>query len=284
MVPRPLAHALHGTKPNEVIHADFLYMGPGQDHKKYVLVIRDDLSGYVWLWPSDVANAVSAGEAFCQWIGVFGTFEWLVTDQGSHFKNSLIRALMEETRVGHHFTTAYSPWANGSVERVCREVLRSCRALLSEWKMGPREWPAILEAIQAIINHAPLRRLGLRDASTPGVYRTPREVFTGHKPRRPLLRALPFSKYPSKKSNHETRTRQVLNVERLQAAMDDMHQKVAEANRNTGERAVKRHNIRTNVQTTNSSEGDFVLLRTKGTADHKLWRNWRRDAVLHHIS
>ena len=275
MVPRPLAHALHGTKPNEVIHADFLYMGPGQGDKKYTLIIRDDLSGYVWLWPSDVANAETAGEAFCQWIGVFGTFEWLVTDQGSHFKNSLIRGLTEETRVGHHFTTAYSPWANGSVERVCREVLRSCRALLSEWKMGPREWPAILEAIQAVLNHAPLRRLGLRDATTPGVYRTPQEVFTGHKPRRPLLRALPLSKYPTQKTNDETRTRQVLEVERLQMAMDDMHRKVAETNGIARERAVKRHNMRTNVRATNFIEGDFVLVRTKGSTGHKLQFKWR---------
>ena len=137
MVPRPLAHVLHGTKPKEVIHADFLYMG--DQYEKYALIIRDGLSGYVWLWPSDAANAETAGEAFCRWMGVFGTFEWLVTDHRYHFKNSLIYGLTKETYVGHHFKTAYSPWANGSVERVCREVMRSCRALVREWKMGPRE-------------------------------------------------------------------------------------------------------------------------------------------------
>lgn len=58
--------------------------------------------------------------------------------------------------------------------------------------------------------------------------------------------------------------------------MDDMHQKVAEANGVTREKAVKRHNLRTNVQATNSSGGDFALMRTKGTIVHKLKFKWRR--------
>jgi len=120
---------------------------------------------------------------------------WLVSDQGSHFKNSLIKELVDELRSKHHFTTAYSPWANGTVERVCREVLRACKALLREWKLSPREWPSVYEAVQSVINHAPSRTFGLRDKNVPGVYRTPLEVFTGHKPVRPLIRALPIQKY-----------------------------------------------------------------------------------------
>lgn len=30
-VPLPLAEELHGSKPNEVVHADLLYMGPSED-------------------------------------------------------------------------------------------------------------------------------------------------------------------------------------------------------------------------------------------------------------
>lgn len=46
VVPRPLGPALHEKKPNEVVHIDFLYMGPGLDNLKYVLVVKDDLSGF----------------------------------------------------------------------------------------------------------------------------------------------------------------------------------------------------------------------------------------------
>ena len=122
-VPRPLGHAMHGDSPNEVVHLDFLYMGRSSSEKVYVLLIRDDLSGYVWLWPTEEANAACAAEALCVWLGVFGCMDWIVSDQGSHFKNMLIKSLTEESRVHHHFTTAYCPWSNGSVERICREVL-----------------------------------------------------------------------------------------------------------------------------------------------------------------
>jgi len=118
-IPRPLAHALHGEKPNEVVHLDFLYMGAGVEGLQYILIIRDDLSSYVWLFPKQAATAEEAADALVNWIGSFGCMEWLCSDQGSRFKNELLRELSSELKVSHHFTTAYSPWANGSVERIC---------------------------------------------------------------------------------------------------------------------------------------------------------------------
>lgn len=82
VIPRPLGHALHGKNPNEVIHMDFLYLGKGVEDKKYDLVIRDDLSSYTWLWAAEAATSGVAAQALCVWIGAFGTFEWLDSDQG----------------------------------------------------------------------------------------------------------------------------------------------------------------------------------------------------------
>lgn len=46
-IPRLLASALHSERPNEVIHAGFLYIGPAEGRNlKYVLIIKDDLSLY----------------------------------------------------------------------------------------------------------------------------------------------------------------------------------------------------------------------------------------------
>jgi len=42
IVPRPLGHALHGERPNEVVHMDFLFMGNGLEGKEYLLILRDD--------------------------------------------------------------------------------------------------------------------------------------------------------------------------------------------------------------------------------------------------
>lgn len=63
-MPRPLSIALHGEKSSEVIHADFLYMGTVERSElKYVLVIRDDLSSYTWLWPCSSADSEAATSA-----------------------------------------------------------------------------------------------------------------------------------------------------------------------------------------------------------------------------
>lgn len=279
VVPRPLGHAIHGEHANEVVHIDVLYMGQGVDGKKYVLIIRDDLSPYIWIWPTSDTTAESAAEALCVWVGVFGGMEWLVSDQGSHFKNELIRNLTEELRAKHHFTTAYSPWANGSVERVCHEVLRACKALLSEWKLSAKDWPTVTEAVQAVINQAPLRKLGLRSSSVPGVYRTPMEVFTGHRPSRPLIRALPVSQYRSATTADDLRARVLVGIEEIQEALVDMHREVVGIASASRKRHVAKHNQRTNVQHANFVEGDFVLVRRAQPGVHKVrfvWRGPRR--------
>ena len=71
----------------------------------------------------------------------------------------LVSELTSEFHIKHHFVTAYSPWANGSVEGVCREVLRASKALCSEWNLAAKEWPAVVETVQSILNHAPLKSL-----------------------------------------------------------------------------------------------------------------------------
>ena len=42
--PRPLSSAPHGSRPNNVVHCDYLYMGPSEVGEKYVLIVRDYLS------------------------------------------------------------------------------------------------------------------------------------------------------------------------------------------------------------------------------------------------
>ena len=50
MIPRPLANSLHATKPNEVLQFDFLYMGRSNGREKYVLILKDDLSSYLFVF------------------------------------------------------------------------------------------------------------------------------------------------------------------------------------------------------------------------------------------
>jgi hypothetical protein len=78
-----------------------------------------------------------------------------VSDQGSHSKNRTVAAVRRALRSQYHFSTAYSPWTNCTVERACKEVLRAARALLSEFRLRPIQWPAVTQIIQAILNSSP---------------------------------------------------------------------------------------------------------------------------------
>lgn len=284
IVPRPLGTQIHGEKPNEVLHADFLYMGISSYEFKYVLILRDDLSSYTWIWPSKAACADEAATALAKWISCFGTPVWLVTDQGSHFVNHTLKELTKEFRVQHHFTTAYSPWSNGSVERVCREVLCAFKSLLSEWKLAPNDWPCVTECTQSIINHAPLRRLGLRDKQNPRVFRTPLEVFTSLKPSRPLMRALPQARYPNAFLNDAAQLRRILDIDAAQQALDSMHKDVQGKVSASRRRAIQTHNKRCGISHINLQLGDLVLVRRAQKKGHKLGFVWRGPRKIIHVN
>lgn len=271
-IPRPLSTAIHGTKPN---HMDYLYMGPSYKGATYLLIFKDDLSSYIWLWPTNSATSEEAADALTTWIGSFGCMDWLVSDQGTHFKNELLGSLASETHTKHHFTTTYTPWANGMVERVCREVLRASRVLLSELKLAEQDWPAVSECIQSIINGAPLRRLGRRKNSRDSVYRSQIEVFTGHKLMRPLIRALPIKEYRSVATMDEIEARQLAGVQELQDSLHKMHGDIAGLGSKSRKRSISKHNEKTNVLAVNFKVGDWVLVSRARMATHKLSFIWR---------
>jgi hypothetical protein len=71
-VPRPLGTQLHAIKPNEILHLDFLYIGLSRDgNYQYLLLLKDDLSGYLWLVPCRTADAAATIDALMPWFAVF---------------------------------------------------------------------------------------------------------------------------------------------------------------------------------------------------------------------
>ena len=53
-------------------------MGRGVEEKKYILILRDDHSGYVWLWPTEAADSAEAASALSNWIGCIRLYEMAV--------------------------------------------------------------------------------------------------------------------------------------------------------------------------------------------------------------
>jgi hypothetical protein len=104
-VPRPL-----GTQLHEILHFDFLYIGLSRDGKyQHLLLLEDDLNGYLWLVPCRTADAAATVDALMRWFAVFGVVLLWISDRGSHFKKEVIQRVQKELKAEHHFTTANCP-------------------------------------------------------------------------------------------------------------------------------------------------------------------------------
>jgi transposase InsO family protein len=159
--PRPFASQLHATERGQVVHFDFMYIGkPPQGYAHefvYVLVIKDDFSGLVEVIPCESADSDTTAEALI-WFKTRYLTRWpdyFISDQGSHFKNSLMRKLAQVVDASHRFTPTYHPCANGTVEVVNKSLRRVLSQLLIENNLCPHDWPYILPAVQSFLNDTP---------------------------------------------------------------------------------------------------------------------------------
>jgi len=115
-VPRPLGEALHASRRDQVLHYDFLFLKNTRNFA-YILVLKDDLSHFVELVPSERTDHVVVVHALVDWYNRLVVAETRVSDKGSHFKNKVVAELNDILKTKHHFTTAYSPKNNGTVKR-----------------------------------------------------------------------------------------------------------------------------------------------------------------------
>jgi hypothetical protein len=65
-------------------------MGPSGAGFRHLLLIKDDLSGYIWLVPCVAADAAATVDALTLWFGAFGVALIWVSDGVSHFKNNFV--------------------------------------------------------------------------------------------------------------------------------------------------------------------------------------------------
>ena len=83
--------------------------------------MKDDLSHFVELVPSERTDHVVIVYALLDLYKRFGVAETHVSDKGSHFKEKVVAELNDILKTKHHFTTAYSPKSNGTVESQSRD-------------------------------------------------------------------------------------------------------------------------------------------------------------------
>ena len=106
---RPLGETVHTTRPGEVLHFDFLYVGDSGllgkdgfgegDGFKYILVMMGYLSNFAWLEPTESCTAASTAKHLLRSCKTLGVPEVWVGDIASHFKNHLMKTLGGVLRV-----------------------------------------------------------------------------------------------------------------------------------------------------------------------------------------
>jgi transposase InsO family protein len=176
LIPRPWGRTMVSTKFNQIVHFDYLYIDKSLKSRhlfEYVLVLKDDFTGFVELIPCEHADHINIVTALQAWQSRFGKIGTLVSDQGSHFCNLMMSEYAKRCfplPIDHHFTIAYTPWSNGTVERVMRDIIALFRRILHTHE-NIDMWPYLLSHVMSVINGR--KQVSLGDHS-------PRELVIGH--------------------------------------------------------------------------------------------------------
>ena len=266
VVPRPLGAQLIAEYPGEVISMDYLYIGKSSEGLCYILILVDKFSKMVRLIPTEAPTAIAAAQTIMEWAAEHGIPSWLISDGGSHFKNQVFELLATHLNMEHHITTAYCPWANGSVERVCREVLRALRGLCSELQLNLRDWVYLLPMVAYTLNHRLIDGLGSR---------TPIEVMTGRCP------TIPAKLILWKGVLMRDREEIAAEVDMVNSYMDDLHEAILEMHNDVQDQQKKKisrqqRNRRNKGKSLPNFEiGDYVMIITNRQKKHKLEAIWQ---------
>eukprot|EP00924_Labyrinthula_sp_SR-Ha-C_P013860 snap_masked-scaffold_5-processed-gene-15.36-mRNA-1 protein AED:1.00 eAED:1.00 QI:0/0/0/0/1/1/2/0/1386 len=164
---RRISEIVHGTKVNQVIHPDFLFVRNG-----YWLVLVEDVSRKILLVAAKRCTVDVFVKGLIRWKGDNGLAQnfHLVSDRGSHFVNKVVQRFKEYFPFQHSLGVSYSPWTNGSAEVTHQALLRYVKSLTSQYLLDHDSWHLLTEVIQAYANNKPRTDLG---------YKTPMEIFGG---------------------------------------------------------------------------------------------------------
>ena len=138
-----------------LLQFDYIELGLSSIGAKYVLMLRDDHSGYCRFFAFPDTIAENAATAIIDCTAAFGVPAALTSDGPTHLRNETMRLISKGLRVPHHFTLPYCPWSNGAIERLGKEFLRVARAVTAELQIAFDEWPEILRLLQSAIHNAP---------------------------------------------------------------------------------------------------------------------------------
>ena len=95
---------------------------------------------------TEACTAKVAAKHLLNWCKTMGVPRVWVSDTATHFKNRVIAQLSDALKVNHRFAVAYTPWSNGTCERMVREVVRALKFIFPEQRNQVAEWVDVLPA------------------------------------------------------------------------------------------------------------------------------------------
>ncbi|CEH18679.1 FOG: Transposon-encoded proteins with TYA, reverse transcriptase, integrase domains in various combinations [Ceraceosorus bombacis] len=139
---------------------DFMELPSTETSAGYVLVAVDYFSRFIWVWVARHADAIRVVAGLQDLATKWRRPRRVITDNGSHFKNKLVRDACDQLGVVSTHTPEYAPWVNGLVERQNGLLVTQLRKGCMEKGIPTTRWTAVLADAVRIINQRPILALG----------------------------------------------------------------------------------------------------------------------------
>ena len=165
------------ARPLDRVHVDLTGPLPLSKLKnRYIMVVKDYLTKYVWLIPLKTKTAVEVAEAFVgEFICQAGIPGRLVSDRGNEFVNQLLVNISRVMGINRVSTTPYNPRADGFVENHNKTLKDQLFHYVDNLKQD--DWDVYLPTVQLMYNTTVSLATGY----------TPMLLLTGREARMPSL-------------------------------------------------------------------------------------------------
>jgi hypothetical protein len=160
------------ARPLDRVHVDLTGPLPTtKGNHKYIMVIKDYLTKYVWLIPLKSKGSVEVAEAFVgEFICQAGIPGRVVSDRGNEFVNKLLSNVSHILGINRVSTTPYNPRSDGFVENHNKTLKDQLYHYVDTLKQD--DWDVFLPTVQLMYNTT----VSLATGYTPMLLMTGREA------------------------------------------------------------------------------------------------------------